>query len=240
MLSRHRRCSARRWMLTRSQATLVRGLFSEILQRDLDAVVVHLLVLDLELLAALCAAMEESDNVRNRDTTWPIDGVDLRRRSDIEKTVEIDVIYVVIQGADVYAPQGLVADAEHFQPVALRRNVFIAPPTFLKPDTASRGATAAFEPDALGPRSVSRKTFRVWHFDGRDQIDDFAHVLAFGGGYGRTGNALQQDCQHQKHRFLEHRECLSWKSTLFRNRALGLRDDILTAATNGRSTPVPP
>src|SRR6266849_7169076 len=196
-------------MLTGARQRLVRRLFSEIFKRDLDAIVVHLLVLGLELLAALCAAMEEPDDVRNRDTTRPIDRVDLRRRSDIEKTVEIEVIYVVIQGADVYAPQRLVADAEHFQPVALRRNVFIAPPTFLKPDTASRGATAAFEPDALGPRSVSRKTFRVWQFDGRDQMDDVAHVLAFGGGYGRTGNAWQQDCQHQKHRFLEHRECLS-------------------------------
>src|SRR6266481_7121991 len=163
--------------------------------------------------------MEESDDVRNRDATRPIDRVDLRRRSDIEKTVEIEVIYVVIQGADIYAPQRLVADAEHFQPVALGRNVFVAPPTFLKPDAASRGATATFEPDALGLRPVPRETFRVRHFDGRNQINDFAHVLAFGGGRGRIGNALQQDCQHQKRRSLEHWECLSWKSALFRDRA---------------------
>ncbi len=120
MLSRYRRCSARRWMLTSEPGNaLVRRLFSEILKRDLDALVVHLLVLGLELLAALCAAMEESNDVRNRDTTRPIDCVDFRRRSDIEKSVEIEVIYVVIQGADICAPQRLVADAEHFQPVAL-------------------------------------------------------------------------------------------------------------------------
>ena len=116
----------------------VKRLFSEIFKRDLDTIVVHLLVLRLELFAALRAAMEESDDVRNRCTTRPINCIDLRRRSDIEKTVEIEVIYVIIQGANVYAPQRLVADAEHFQPVALRRNVFVAPPTFLKPDTASR------------------------------------------------------------------------------------------------------
>src|SRR6266446_10602645 len=141
----------------RRHCTASARLFSKILKRDLDAFVVHLLVLGLELLAALCAAMEEPDDVRNRDTTRPIQRVDLRRRSDIEKTVEIEVVDVVIQGADVYAPQRLVADAEHFRPVALRRNVFVTPPTFLKPDTASRGA-ATFEPDALCPRAVSRKT----------------------------------------------------------------------------------
>src|SRR5260370_35430967 len=209
MLSRYRRCSARRWMLTSEPGNaLVRRLFSEILKRDLDALVVHLMVLGMELLAELCAAMEESDDVRKRDTTRPIDCVDLRRRSDIEKTVEIEVIYVVVQGADVYASQRLVADAEHFRPVALRRNVFITPPTFLKPDTASRGA-ATFEPDALGPRPVSRKTFRLRHFNGRHQIDDFAHVLAFRGGGGRTGRSLQPDCRPPKRRVLGHCECRS-------------------------------
>src|SRR5215831_12319525 len=184
-------------------------LFSEIFKRDLDAVVVHLLVLGLELFAALCAAMEESDDVRDRGTTRPIKSIDLRRRSDIEKTVKIVVNYVVIQGANVYAPQRLVADAEHFQPVALRRNVFIAPPTILEPDTAGRGATATFEPDVLGPRPVSRKIFRVRHFDGGDQINDFAHVFAFRGGSGRIGNALQQHGHHQQRTFPEHWECLS-------------------------------
>src|SRR2546429_3353832 len=52
---------------------------------------------------------------------------------------------VVIQSADIYTPRRLVADAEHFQPVALRRNVFIAPTTFLNPNTARRGAAATFE-----------------------------------------------------------------------------------------------
>src|SRR5882762_10514107 len=102
-------------------------LFSKILKRDLDAFVVHLLVLGLELLAALGAAMEESGDVRDRGTTRPIERFDLRRRSDIEKTVEVEVIHVVIQSADRDASQRLVADAEHFQSVPLGRNVFVAP-----------------------------------------------------------------------------------------------------------------
>src|SRR5260370_20842518 len=103
---------------------LVRRLFSEILKRDLDALVVHLLALGMELLAALCAAMEESNDVRNRDTTRPIACVDFRRRSAIEKSAEIAVIYVVIQDADISAPQRLLPDPEQFQPVPIRRHVF--------------------------------------------------------------------------------------------------------------------
>src|SRR5262249_10912837 len=130
---------ARRTLPTGASERLAGRLLPKILERDLDAVVVHLLVLGQELLAALCAAMEEADDVANRDTTGPIDRVDFRRRSDIEKTVEIEVIDVIIQGTDVDAPQRLVADAEHFQAVAFRRDIFVAPPTILKPDAACRG-----------------------------------------------------------------------------------------------------
>jgi hypothetical protein len=54
-------------------------LLSEILERDLDAIVVHLLVLRLGLLAALCAAMEKSRYVRDWYAALPIERVDLRR-----------------------------------------------------------------------------------------------------------------------------------------------------------------
>src|SRR5258706_106556 len=139
----------------RSQATLVRGLFSEILHRDLDAIVIHLLVFGLRLLTTLRAAMEKLDHIRNRGTRRPIERVDPRRRAHIDETVEIEVNHVVIQGADIYAPRRLVANAEHFHPVALWGNVFIALPPILKPDAAGCRA-AAFEPDALRLRPVSR------------------------------------------------------------------------------------
>ncbi len=47
------------------------GLFPEVFQRDLDAFVVHLLVLGLRLLGTLRAAMEELDHVCNR-SGWPL------------------------------------------------------------------------------------------------------------------------------------------------------------------------
>src|SRR5258707_4577794 len=174
---------ARRRVLNRSQATLVRGLFSEILHRDLDAIVVHLLVFGLRLLTTLRAAMEKLDHIRNRGTRRPIERVDPRRRAHIDETVEIEVNHVVIQGADIYAPRRLVANAEHFHPVALWGNVFIAPPAILKPDAAGCGATA-FEPDALRPRPVSRYRFWIRHFHRRHQIDYLSLVFALNGKDG--------------------------------------------------------
>ena len=52
-------------------------LFAEILQRNLDALVVHLLEISLERLTALGAAMEELNDVRNRCAFLPINGFDL-------------------------------------------------------------------------------------------------------------------------------------------------------------------
>ena len=53
------------------------ALFAEILQRNLDALVVHLLEISLERLTALGAAMEELNDVRNRCAFLPINGFDL-------------------------------------------------------------------------------------------------------------------------------------------------------------------
>src|SRR5258708_39719912 len=174
--------------------------------------------------------MEESDDVRNRDTTRPIDCVNLRRRSDIEKTVEIEISHVVIHGADVYAPQRLVADAEHFRPIALRRNVFITPPTLLK------------QPVVVPPRSSQTRSV-------------FARFLVRLSGYGiltdvtrlttlRTSSRSAADAGGQEmpcSRTASTKSVDLWSiGNAFPGRAHSLvtelrpRGDILTAATNGR------
>src|SRR5579871_1960003 len=79
-------------------------LFAEILQRDLDAFVVHLLVFGLRLLAALRAAMIELDYIRDRGARRPIERFDPRCRSHIEQAIEIEVNHVVVQGPDIYSP----------------------------------------------------------------------------------------------------------------------------------------
>ncbi|HEU4381489.1 MAG TPA: hypothetical protein VFR73_23195 [Hyphomicrobiaceae bacterium] len=62
-------------------------LLAEVLERDLDALVVHLLEVALELVAALGAAMEELRDVADRRTLLPAYGFDLGRRSDIDQAV---------------------------------------------------------------------------------------------------------------------------------------------------------
>src|SRR5258708_19997663 len=109
---RCRRRSARSWTLTGASQRLVRQLFSKILHRDLDAIVVHLLVFGLRLLTTLRAAMEKLDHIRNRGTRRPIERVDPRRRAHIAETVEIEVNHVVIQGAGIYPPPSLLADSD--------------------------------------------------------------------------------------------------------------------------------
>jgi hypothetical protein len=55
-------------------------LFPEILQRDLDAFIVHFLVFGRVVLAALGAAMEEGDYVGNKRTTLlSLERLDFRR-----------------------------------------------------------------------------------------------------------------------------------------------------------------
>jgi hypothetical protein len=120
------------------------------------------------LLTTLRAAMQELDHTRDWGTRRPIEPVDPRRRDQMDQTVEIKVNHVVVQGADINASRS---------PVALRRHVFIAPSTILDPDAASCRA-AAFEPDALCPRSASRQWFGIRHFHRRHQINHLAHVLA--------------------------------------------------------------
>src|SRR5215467_15611181 len=107
--------------------------------------------------------MEELDYIRDRGARRSIERVDPRRRSYIDQTVQIEVNDVIVQGIDIHAPGRLIADAEHFRAVALRRNVFIAPAAIVKSDAAGRGA-AAFEPDALGLCLASRQAFWIRHF----------------------------------------------------------------------------
>src|SRR5262249_26464738 len=123
------------------------SLFTEILQRDLNTLVVHLLEVVSELLAAFGAAREEFCDVG--DGRMPIKRFDQGRRPHVDEAVEIVVDDVIVQRADVYAARGFVADAEHLRAVACRWNVLIAPPAFLEPD-ATRCGTLAVKPDTLG------------------------------------------------------------------------------------------
>src|SRR5215470_6686169 len=76
-------------------------LLAEILQRDLDALVVHALELSLELFPALGAAREKLDDMRNRRLTPTVFRLDLCRRPHVNQSVKIIVDDVIEERSDV-------------------------------------------------------------------------------------------------------------------------------------------
>ena len=92
-------------------------LLAEILQRDLDALIVHFLEFGLERVAALCAAREELGDMGDRRAVLPLKRLDLRRRAHIDEAVEIVIDHVVEQGVDVDAACRLVADEQHLRAI---------------------------------------------------------------------------------------------------------------------------
>src|SRR6476646_2225352 len=107
-------------------------LFAKILQRDLDALIVHLLEIGLELVTTFGAAREELDDMRDRCAILPLERLDPCRRTDVNEAIEVVVDHVVKQCVDVDAARRLVPDAKHLGAIARRSNMLIAPPTFFE------------------------------------------------------------------------------------------------------------
>src|SRR3954470_21777275 len=90
--------------------------FAEMFERDLDALIVHLLEVGLELVAALGAAREELDDIGDGRAFLPLKRLDLRRRAHVYESIEVVIHYVVEEGVDVDSSRRLVADAQHLCP----------------------------------------------------------------------------------------------------------------------------
>src|SRR5262245_36201444 len=77
-------------------------LLPEVVQGDLKALVVHLLVFAHGLFRALRAAVEELDDVCNRRCRSSlIEFFNAGRRANVDQTVEIQIHDIVVHGADV-------------------------------------------------------------------------------------------------------------------------------------------
>ena len=82
---------------------MVGQLLTEVFEGNIDAVVIELLVLVLELIAATCPAMEELGDRPD----WRIGrSIHPCRRSEIDETVQVVVDDIVIQLADLYSSTG--------------------------------------------------------------------------------------------------------------------------------------
>ena len=167
-------------------------LLAEVLKCYLNTLVIHLLKLISELIAALGGSREELDNVSDGRAWFTFD---LCGRTHVDETVKIVIGYVVVQSADIDAAGGLIAYAQHLRAVADWRNVFIAPPPLLEPNTAS-GRPIAVEPYAFGLCAVPGEVFGEWHLDGGHEVYDLAHIFSL--CCARGGKDSQKETREKK------------------------------------------
>src|ERR1700730_15300551 len=85
-------------------------LLTQILERHLDAVVIELLIVATELIAAIGRAIEELDHLAHRGVRRPLErGV----AADIDGAIELKVVDVVIELTNQQSWHRLVANPQH-------------------------------------------------------------------------------------------------------------------------------
>src|SRR5262245_52287536 len=142
--------SCLRWLpvglLSQSGAPSGKILFAQVLECDLDAFVVELLIVGAKLLAAIRGAIEELYDPADRGMRFPFK---LGRAADVNRAVEIKVVDVVIELANQQSRHGLVANAKHFRACADWGYVLVTPANFvIETETGNRCAVGV-ETDTL-------------------------------------------------------------------------------------------
>src|SRR4030095_767916 len=111
-----------------AQLTGTQALFAKILQRNLDAVVVKLLIIAAELVTPIGPAMKKLAD-------HPDGGIrltfELCRAADVDRTVKFVIIYIMIDLADQWAVGRLAAHAQHLGARAHRGDVLVTPPLLI-------------------------------------------------------------------------------------------------------------
>jgi hypothetical protein len=153
------------------------GLFAQVLERDLDAVIVKLLIVRTELIAAIGPAMKELAHHANRSVRLPFQ---LGRAADVDRAIEIDVVDVVIKLAHQQARDGFVANAQYLRSGSDGRDVLVTPPDLVIQTQASNGGAVGIQVHPFGTRQVVSQVLRERHFCPGNQIDDHPHLLSLG------------------------------------------------------------
>jgi hypothetical protein len=168
------------------------ALFTEVFERNLYPIIIHLL----EVLPKLLTTLRASGEKLRYMCYWrAFRSFNMSRRSHVDQPIKIIIDNVVVHCANVDAARWLVPDAQHLCPVANGWNVLIAPSAILEHDAACC-RTVAIEPNPLGFRSVSVEAFRIGHLYGSDEVDRLAHVFPFG-CVGRTNHNTENQAGEQ-------------------------------------------
>jgi hypothetical protein len=108
--------------------------FTQVLKRNLDSLVVELLVVGAKLVAAIGGAMEKLAHHSNRGVRLTIE---LGGAPNVDCAIEVNVDDVVKELTYQQSWYGLVADAKHFGACAYRGDVVVAPANFVIETQAS-------------------------------------------------------------------------------------------------------
>ena len=126
-------------------------LFAQVLERDLDALVVELLIIAAELLAAVRPAVEELTDGTDRCVWFSLKH---RRASNIDSPVKIKIVDVSVDLSNEPSWNRLVANAQHLSSRTDRSYVLVTPANFIIKAQAGNCSAIGVELDALGSRHV--------------------------------------------------------------------------------------
>src|SRR5262245_13424106 len=152
-------------------------LFAQVLERNLDALIVELLIIAAELIAAVRPAVEELTDDTDR-CVWV--SLKHRRASDIDSPVKIKIVDVVVELPNQQSWNWLVANAQHLSSRTDRRYVFVPPTNFVIKAEAGNSSAIGVELDAFGSRQVVPQMLGERHLNSGNEIDHHAHLLALG------------------------------------------------------------
>ena len=100
------------------------------------------------------------------------------RAANVDRTVEIKVVDIVVEIAHQQSGHRLIADAQHLGARADWSYVLEAPSDFVIETQAGDGCAVGIEVDPLGPRGVVAQVLRERHLHTGNHIDDHAHLLS--------------------------------------------------------------
>src|SRR5262249_38153142 len=153
-------------------------LLAEILQGNLDTVIVELLIVAAELVAAIGPTMKKLTDDPDRGMRLALE---FGGAADVNGTVEIIIINVMIDLPDLQPVGRLAPDTEHLGPRANTCNVLVTPPLLVVEPQAGGCGAIGVELHALGAGDIVAQIGREWHFRAGNQIDDHADLFALGG-----------------------------------------------------------
>jgi hypothetical protein len=152
-------------------------LFAQVLECDLNALIVELLKVSAELIAAVGPTVEELTHDTNRCVWFSLKH---RCASNVDGAVKVKIINVAVDLPYQESRDWFIADTQHFRPRSDWSYVLVTPTNFVIETEAGDCCAIGVELDTLGSRQVIPEIFRKWHLYAGYEVDDHPDLLALG------------------------------------------------------------